>query len=73
MTLILPSDEGVLLAEALQPEPILCRILWIVENTLNIQLLEKVAMTGFNFPCSFSFQYCLSNLLLTFLNVSLAI
>lgn len=41
MTLILPSDEGVLLAEALQPEPILCRILWIVENTLNIQLLEK--------------------------------
>ncbi|MCD9641201.1 hypothetical protein HAX54_027270 [Datura stramonium] len=29
------------LVEALQPEHILCRILWIVENTLNIQLLEK--------------------------------
>ncbi|XP_060173998.1 uncharacterized protein LOC132604485 [Lycium barbarum] len=41
ITLFLPSDESVLLAEALQSEHILCRILWIVENTLNIQLLEK--------------------------------
>ncbi|XP_055831139.1 uncharacterized protein LOC129900240 isoform X2 [Solanum dulcamara] len=41
ITLFLPSDESDILAEALQPEHILCRILWIVENTLNIQLLEK--------------------------------
>lgn len=41
ITLILPSDESGFWAEALQPEPILCRILWIVENTLNIHLLEK--------------------------------
>ncbi|KAK4375926.1 hypothetical protein RND71_006603 [Anisodus tanguticus] len=41
ITLFLPSDESVFLAEALQSEHILCRILWIVENTLNIQLLEK--------------------------------
>lgn len=41
ITLFLPSNESGFLAEALQPEHILCRILWIVENTLNIQLLEK--------------------------------
>ncbi|KAK4370593.1 hypothetical protein RND71_010068 [Anisodus tanguticus] len=41
ITLFLPSDESVFLVEALQSEHILCRILWIVENTLNIQLLEK--------------------------------
>lgn len=41
ITLFLPSEESVFLAEALQSEHILCRILWIVENTLNIQLLEK--------------------------------
>ncbi|KAM3374225.1 protein saal1 [Capsicum galapagoense] len=41
LTLFLPSDESVFLAEALQPEQILSRILWIVENTLNVQLLEK--------------------------------
>ncbi|XP_027773633.1 protein saal1 isoform X2 [Solanum pennellii] len=41
ITLFLPSNECGFLAEALQPEHILSRILWIVENTLNIQLLEK--------------------------------
>ncbi|TMW97174.1 hypothetical protein EJD97_006072 [Solanum chilense] len=41
ITLFLPSNECGFLAEALQPQHILCRILWIVENTLNIQLLEK--------------------------------
>ncbi|CAN4100735.1 unnamed protein product [Withania somnifera] len=42
ITLFFPSDERVFMAEALQSEHILCRILWIVENTLNIQLLEKI-------------------------------
>ncbi|KAL0436351.1 UNVERIFIED_CONTAM: protein saal1 [Sesamum radiatum] len=34
--------EGVIWAEALQAEPILSRILWITENALNPQLIEKL-------------------------------
>nr|BAF36360.1 hypothetical protein [Ipomoea trifida] len=41
VTLCLQGDESVLWAEALQSENILCRILWIMENTLNPNLLEK--------------------------------
>ncbi|CAH9072777.1 unnamed protein product [Cuscuta europaea] len=41
VTLCLQGDESVLWAEALQSEHILCRILWIVENTLNPQLIDK--------------------------------
>lgn len=43
LTLGLQSCEPIPWAEALQPEHILCRILWIAENTLNLQLIEKVA------------------------------
>lgn len=32
-------------AEALGPENILSRVLWVAENTLNPQLIEKVANT----------------------------
>ncbi|XP_076887124.1 uncharacterized protein LOC143537188 isoform X2 [Bidens hawaiensis] len=41
LTLCLQGSEGVTWAHALQPETILSRILWIVENTLNPQLIEK--------------------------------
>ncbi|XP_009769761.1 uncharacterized protein [Nicotiana sylvestris] len=41
ITLVLQSEECAFLVEALQSEHILCRVLWIVENTLNLQLLEK--------------------------------
>ncbi|KAL2331974.1 hypothetical protein Fmac_019555 [Flemingia macrophylla] len=41
LTVGLQSGESVTWAEALQPEHILCQILWIAENTLNLQLLEK--------------------------------
>ncbi|XP_019199523.1 PREDICTED: uncharacterized protein LOC109193144 isoform X2 [Ipomoea nil] len=41
VTLCLQGDKSVLWAEALQSENILCRILWIMENTLNPNLLEK--------------------------------
>ncbi|KAL0369582.1 UNVERIFIED_CONTAM: hypothetical protein Sangu_0276300 [Sesamum angustifolium] len=41
LTLCLQSGEGVIWAEALQAEPILSRILWIAENALNPQLIEK--------------------------------
>jgi hypothetical protein len=36
------GGECITWAEALQSEHILCQILWIVENTLNLQLIEKV-------------------------------
>ncbi|KAK9279560.1 hypothetical protein L1049_013239 [Liquidambar formosana] len=41
LTLGLQGSEGVTWAEALQSEHILCRVLWIAENALNPQLLEK--------------------------------
>ncbi|OVA17895.1 hypothetical protein BVC80_1835g291 [Macleaya cordata] len=41
LTLGLRSSESVTWAEALQHEHVLLRILWIAENTLNPQLLEK--------------------------------
>ncbi|CAK9186799.1 unnamed protein product [Ilex paraguariensis] len=41
LTLCLQGSEGITWAEALQTEHILCRILWIAENTLNLQLIEK--------------------------------
>ncbi|KAI7743368.1 hypothetical protein M8C21_003551 [Ambrosia artemisiifolia] len=41
LTLCLQGSEGVTWAHALQPEIVLSRILWIVENTLNPQLIEK--------------------------------
>ncbi|KAK7261268.1 hypothetical protein RIF29_27577 [Crotalaria pallida] len=37
----LQSGESIMWAEALQSEHILCQILWIAENTLNLQLIEK--------------------------------
>nr|AAS79588.1 hypothetical protein [Ipomoea trifida] len=46
VTLCLQGDESVLWAEALQSENILCRILWIMENTLNPNLLEKLDQTN---------------------------
>lgn len=42
LTVGLQSGESITWAEALQSEHILCQILWIAENTLNLQLLEKV-------------------------------
>ncbi|KAL6516727.1 hypothetical protein OROGR_020032 [Orobanche gracilis] len=42
LTLCLQGSEGVIWAEALQSEQILSRILWIAENALNPQLLEKI-------------------------------
>ncbi|XP_045801783.1 uncharacterized protein LOC123898609 isoform X2 [Trifolium pratense] len=41
LTVGLQSGESIKWAEALQSEQILCQILWIAENTLNLQLLEK--------------------------------
>ncbi|KAH6773085.1 hypothetical protein C2S52_004061 [Perilla frutescens var. hirtella] len=41
LTVCLRGDEGVVWAEALQPEHILSRILWIAENALNPLLIEK--------------------------------
>ncbi|XP_029129860.1 protein saal1 isoform X2 [Cajanus cajan] len=41
LTVGLQSGESVAWAEVLQSEHILCQILWIAENTLNLQLLEK--------------------------------
>lgn len=41
LTVGLQSGESIRWAEALQSEHILCQILWIAENTLNLQLLEK--------------------------------
>ncbi|XP_014621517.1 protein saal1-like isoform X2 [Glycine soja] len=42
LTVGLQSGESIAWAEALQSEHILCQILWIAENTLNLQLLEKI-------------------------------
>ncbi|XP_027084511.2 uncharacterized protein [Coffea arabica] len=41
ITLCFQSGEGVVWTEALTPEHILSRILWIAENTLNLPLIEK--------------------------------
>ncbi|KAB1227344.1 Protein saal1 [Morella rubra] len=41
LTLGLQSCESIVWAEALRSEHILCRILWVTENTLNLQLIEK--------------------------------
>lgn len=38
------SSESITWAAVLQSEHILCRILWIAENTLNPQLVEKVSI-----------------------------
>jgi len=45
LTAGLQSGESIAWAEALQSEHVLCQILWIAENTLNHQLLEKVINT----------------------------
>ncbi|XP_047168019.1 protein saal1 isoform X1 [Vigna umbellata] len=42
LTAGLQSRECITWGEALQSEHVLCQILWIAENTLNHQLLEKV-------------------------------
>lgn len=47
LTVGLQSGESIAWAEALQSEHILCQILWIAENTLNLQLLEKVINTRY--------------------------
>ncbi|KAL2485618.1 ARM repeat superfamily protein [Abeliophyllum distichum] len=41
ITLCLQGGEGVVCAEALEDEQILSRILWIADNALNLQLIEK--------------------------------
>ncbi|XP_047968225.1 protein saal1 isoform X2 [Salvia hispanica] len=41
LSLCLQGGEGIIWAEALQPEHILSRILWIAENALNPQLIER--------------------------------
>ncbi|XP_027926133.1 protein saal1 isoform X2 [Vigna unguiculata] len=42
LTAGLQSGESITWTEALQSEHVLCQILWIAENTLNHQLLEKI-------------------------------
>ncbi|RVW54392.1 hypothetical protein CK203_068349 [Vitis vinifera] len=42
LTLGLQGSECVIWAKALQSEHNLCRVIWVAENTLNPQLLEKV-------------------------------
>ncbi len=44
----LQSSECITWAEALQSEHIVSRILWVVENTLNLQLIEKVTRFQLN-------------------------
>ncbi|VFQ96536.1 unnamed protein product [Cuscuta campestris] len=41
VTLCLQGDERVIWAEALRSEHLLSRMLWVVENTLNLQLIHK--------------------------------
>ncbi|CAH1437883.1 unnamed protein product [Lactuca virosa] len=41
LTLCLQGNESMTWAKALQPENVLSRVLWVVENTLNPQLIEK--------------------------------
>ncbi|WOG95933.1 hypothetical protein DCAR_0415262 [Daucus carota subsp. sativus] len=41
LTLCLQGIEGLPWAEAIQPENVISRILWIAENSLNPQLIEK--------------------------------
>ncbi|XP_058779747.1 uncharacterized protein LOC131653576 isoform X2 [Vicia villosa] len=43
LTVGLQSGESISWAEALKFEHVLSQILWIAENTLNLQLLEKIA------------------------------
>ena len=42
LTLGIQSSECITWAKALQSEHVIYHILWIVENTLNLQLIEKV-------------------------------
>ncbi|KAK7402095.1 hypothetical protein VNO78_14086 [Psophocarpus tetragonolobus] len=42
LTVGLQSGESITWTEVLQSEHVLCQILWIAENTLNLQLLEKI-------------------------------
>ena len=42
LSLGLRSSDTLTWATALQAEHVLCRILWIAENSLNPQLIEKV-------------------------------
>ncbi|KAF9596722.1 hypothetical protein IFM89_012921 [Coptis chinensis] len=58
LTLGLQGSDCVTWANALQPEHILRRIFWVSENTLNIQLLEKVWKPE---PSFFFFGYVLSS------------
>ncbi|KAL7614143.1 hypothetical protein Lser_V15G07970 [Lactuca serriola] len=41
LTLCLQGNDSITWAKALQPENVLSRVLWVVENTLNPQLIEK--------------------------------
>ncbi|KAI3775668.1 hypothetical protein L1987_45417 [Smallanthus sonchifolius] len=41
LILCIQGSDGMTWAHALQPENVLSRVLWIVENTLNPQLIEK--------------------------------
>ncbi|KAJ7947916.1 Protein saal1 [Quillaja saponaria] len=41
LTMGLRSNECITWSEALQSEHILCRFLWVAENTMNLQLIEK--------------------------------
>lgn len=45
LTLGLQSSECSTWAAVLQSEHILCHLLWIAENSLNLQLIEKVLNT----------------------------
>ncbi|CAI9099207.1 OLC1v1035992C1 [Oldenlandia corymbosa var. corymbosa] len=41
LTLSVQGGEAVIWAEALSSEHVLSRVLWVVENTLNVELIEK--------------------------------
>nr|XP_043631866.1 uncharacterized protein LOC122603265 isoform X2 [Erigeron canadensis] len=61
LTLCLQGSEGLTWAQALQPENVLSRVLWVVENTMNPQLIEKSA--GFLLTISESQDDIRANLL----------
>jgi len=59
LTAGLQSGESITWAEALQSEHVLCQILWIAENTLNQQLLEKVVNTWCQSRIVSTFVFCM--------------
>lgn len=58
LTVSLQGEDFISWVEALSPEYVLQRILWIAENTLNLQLLEKVKL-AFTHSISLIILYCL--------------